>query len=722
MIDCQKSFKLGNICVEPLNDQLSCEQKQLEIQSMAMKVLCYFASNQGELITRDNLREHVWKNATTSDHTINNHIYSLRRTITQLDPDTKYIHTVTGSNGKGYRLLATTSQSCLSPKESVIEETITSEIDSYTPAPLLTENELQKKSFNKIALLGIFVVLTALVSYLFLTSSKLYDSVSPLSFQEGREHNPAISQDGKIIIFSHRDKRKTNSSRWALFASYLNSPKESHRLFDISSDNDNYVSISSNNKYITFLRSKQGQKGIYIADFNDKKLIAKNAKKIIELTTANLSPAISWLNDSQFFYSAQETTRAPLRIYLYDLALDRSEQITSPPVNTFGDMAAVVSPDKQKLAIMRADGDNGYQLNLLNLANKNLAKTPIKIAENRLNISFSDNSKSIFYVDAQGFLASYDIDSQNSEIISSQPYLGYWPLKVPGKDQFIMQQEWSLSSLTTQIVRFNNPQKGGDGLSKVVVNNGLSIRAIEGINNNGIIFASVKPNHHIELWRFKEGKANKLDEFNEKPEYRYPLSLNWLKGSNNALLSINKSCRLINIDTGKDSPLCPADENVYAGRFSLDGQNIFFPANKQGMASAVKMGKTGYPFDKFTALANANLIVQTSTEDFYYSEYTGFDIYHYNSMSQKHTKLVDRTYLYHGYSINDFIITDEGIYFMDRIKVTENAIYFYDFKSKKRHFLIDSKDNYPNIVLSDDQQYIYLIESVDNDSKLLLIE
>ena len=60
MIDCQKCFHLDIIRVDPLKDQLSCAGNILEIQSMAMKVLCYFASSQGQLITRDDLREHVW--------------------------------------------------------------------------------------------------------------------------------------------------------------------------------------------------------------------------------------------------------------------------------------------------------------------------------------------------------------------------------------------------------------------------------------------------------------------------------------------------------------------------------------------------------------------------------------------------------------------------------------------------------------------------------------
>jgi len=116
-MDFQQSFKLENIIVNPKTDQLSFNGTTLEIKSMAMKVLCYFANNQEKLISRDCLRENVWKNLTTSNHTINNNIYSLRQTIAKLDPDTKYIHTVTGSNGNGYRLLVDVTQVITSEEE-----------------------------------------------------------------------------------------------------------------------------------------------------------------------------------------------------------------------------------------------------------------------------------------------------------------------------------------------------------------------------------------------------------------------------------------------------------------------------------------------------------------------------------------------------------------------------------------------------------------------------
>jgi len=436
-----------------------------------------------------------------------------------------------------------------------------------------------------------------------------------------------------------------------------------------------------------------------------------------------LSPAISWLNNTQFFYTATEAISAPRKIYKFDTLLNTSERITAPPLKTWGDFAVVVSPNKQWLAIMRADQSYGYQLFIYDLQQKLLMSTLVKNSEERLNISFNDDSQTVFFIDQQGFLSSYHIDNQEVMTISSLKSPGYWPLKVPGNNKFIIQQDWGLSSLTNQILKISNPQIGGDGTSKVVVDNGMSIRSITGIDNDGLIFASIKANQQIELWKYQHGKSVKLDAFNNSPRYKSALSLDWLKGTNKALLSINNTCHLIDINTGKDSPLCPANETLYAGRFAKDGQSIYLAGDYNNAPRAVEMGVTGFPLTAISQkMSSANSIQQGTGDDFYYSKGTSFDIYHFNKVTGENKKIIDRTFVIERFSNNDFVVTNKGIYFMDRKKIRENAIYFYHFKSKKINFVVPSKDNYPHFVLSDDERFIYLIQSYDNNSKLSLIQ
>ena len=727
MLDMQQPFKLANITINPATDEISFEGKTIEIKSMAMKVICYFASHPDQVISRDALREEVWQNSTASNHTINNHIYSLRQTLAKLDAQTKFFHTVTGSKS-GYRLIVEVT----ALNHAEVEEVTSVDLQTEDAAnhqinnseqdglPQNIKNTHTRSPFYLKLLFSSLVIITLsiLLSFFYSTETN-YDHKTVLTSQEGREQSPAISQDGEILLYANRMSRAYS---WELYAMKMHAPFTVKKVFETTNNKGNFVSISPNKRYIAFMRYGKDTNGIYIADFNAKRLVASNAKLIIPLNEANFSPAISWLDDGQFYYSASEAASAPLRIYLYDLALDRSEQITTPPLGIFGDFAAMVSPDKKWLAIMRSKKSTGFNLYFYDLINKELIQTPVKSNEDRLNVSFSDDGKSLYFISQKGYLSSYHHETKVIKPLSSQQYMGYWPLKVPKRNKFIMQQDWGLSSLTTQIIKINNPLKGGDGTSEVIVNNDLSIRSIAGIANDGLVFASIKPNYQVELWKYTQGKVKKLAGFNEKPEYRYPLSLHWKKGSDLALLSINNTCRIFQLSDGKDSPLCPDDKSLYAGRFSADGKNIYLATSAQRNTSAVKMGETGYPLKSMPQLNEANLVHENNDGSFYYSKEASYDIYYANINTGQNDKIIERTYVNNRYSVNDFVVVEDGIYFMDRKAVTKNAIYYYDFVDKSISHVVNSKDNYPNIVLSQDEKSIFLIESVDNDTGLLLVE
>lgn len=734
MIDTNKPFTISKTIIYPKTDEISFDGVTIEIKSMAMKLICYFAEHHNQVISRDNLRDMVWSNSNTSDHTINNHIYSLRQIFAKLDEKTKYFHTVTGSQS-GYRLLAQVNQNLLEKTINKDNEHLSkvtnienqhSDIDknqsSTISTPLSLKNHLKPFSIKILITLSA-ILLIAIISSVILDPRNInYEKKSPLTSMEGREQNPSISQDGTILLYANRTKR---TSTWELYASRLSSSTEiieEKKVFSAKSNNDNYVSISPNNKLIAFIRYPKKERGIYLADFDELSLSSTNERLIIPLRDMNLSPAISWLNNNKFFYSATEAISAPRKIFSYDIKSNQSERITAPPLNTFGDFSVVVSPNKHWLAIMRADKNYGYDLFLYDLHKKILIPTTVNNIEERLNISFNDDSEALFFIDQQGFLSSYNINEQKSDVISSLQHPGYWPLKIPSKSQFIIQQDWGLSSLTNKIVKISNPQTGGDGTREIVVDNGLSVRAITGIDKGGLIFASIKANQKIELWKYQLGKSEKLEAFNNTPQYKSALSLDWLKGSNKALLSINNTCHLIDIDTGKDSPLCPANESLYAGRFAKNGQSIYLAGDHNNHFRSVEMGLSGYPFTPIPEMSAANSIHQGQHDDFYYSMNDSFDIYHFSSETGENKKIIERTYIIERFSNNDFIVTKSGIYFMDRKEIRQNAIYFYNFKNQKINYVIPSKDNYPHFVLSDDEKFIYLIESYDNDSKLSLIK
>lgn len=730
-------YKVGKIEVDPKSDQLRCGDQLIEIQSMVMKVLGYFCHHSDRLITRDDLRQEVWQNTATSNHTINNHIYSLRRHIAKLDPSVKYIHTVTGGGANGYRLsepMIYCDQ--MSDDGDVNQNTVdiaadssaanTDNVDATTKhtadnsATQVDSKQGQRHWFKLgLALIGLGALLAAIGLYL--SSDPIrYDNVSLLSAQPGREQSPSISADGQIVVYA---SKHTQDDVWELYASKLDSSFSGVKVFAGNDNYDNFASLSPSGNKLAFHRLRFGEEGIYVADFDRDTLTATNARKLVSLTRDNLSPAISWLDEQRFFYNAQEASWAPKKIYLYDINTAKSEQISSPAIQSNGDFANVVSPNKRWLAIMRAsEGYDGVELVLYDIDAKSFINTEVKLTHTRLNVSFSDDSELVYFIDDAGYLAQFDLAQAQVTRISRAVVNGYWPLKVPGKSQFILQQDWGLSSLTTEIVRYANPLLGETSRPQVVVNNGLSIRAITGVADNGFIFVSVKPNHQIELWRYQAGKAYKLEEFQQQASYRYPLSLSWLAGTDQALLSVNGTCRVIDINTGKDTPLCPKGELVYAGTYSADAQSIYFAAFDDKYSKAVNMGMSGYPLVDVPQMERANMVQDSGNGLLYYRVEPGTDIYQYDASTHQTQKLISRHYIANGYTTNDFVVTQSGIYFMDRPKGGRNAVYYYDLATQVTTHLFDTPNLYPNIVLSDDQRHIYLIQSAHNDTGLLLVK
>lgn len=723
MIDTQQTFYIADIAISPTTDEISYERKTIEIKSMTMRLICFFANHQHEVVTRKDLRENIWVNANASDHTINNHMYTMRQAFASLDNENKYFHTVTGSKG-GYRLLAEVSQTA---NNSIIQP-VSAIPRSSTDTPAINKQEshhqIKLENLAFIAQYKPFIIIGLLSlllfgMYLFTQSKPNEDTILPLTSMPGREQNPTISQDGKIILYANRTNR---DSSWEIYASKLSESSEiveTKKVFPAQSRQENYVSISPNNKQIAFIRYPVKERGIYLADFDAKTLTATNTRLIIPLETMNLSPTISWLHDTQFFYTATKAISAPRKIYKYDLKTNRSEPISAPPLNTYGDFAAIVSPDKKWLAIMRSDEALGYQLFLYDLQTKILFSTPVTNNKGRRYVSFSDDSRSVYFINRDGGISEYLINAKRINIVSSLPNIGYWPLKIPGKDRFITQEDWGLSSSTNRIIQISNPLTGGNGTRKIIVDNQLSTRSITAIDNGGLIFASIAANQDIELWKYQNGESIKLDAFNSLAHQQAYLSLDWLKGTNKALLSIDNSCHMIDINTGKDSPLCPANEALYAGRFSKDGQSIYLASGNT--ANAIKMGISGYPLTIMPPLSEINSLHEGESGNFYYSHEPSFDIYHFNANTGESKKIIERTYIIERFSNNDFVVMGSGIYFMDRKAVRNNAIYFYDFNSKKISYVVASKDNYPHLVVSEDEKFIYLIESYDNDSQLSLV-
>src|SRR5215469_4977275 len=106
MKDCQESciVRFGPFEADLETGELRREGAKLPLQVQPFQVLAFFLEHPGDLITREQLRSHIWPNDTfvDFDHALNTSIAKIRLALGDDAEHPRYIETLPR---RGYRLL-----------------------------------------------------------------------------------------------------------------------------------------------------------------------------------------------------------------------------------------------------------------------------------------------------------------------------------------------------------------------------------------------------------------------------------------------------------------------------------------------------------------------------------------------------------------------------------------------------------------------------------------
>ena len=175
-------YFLGRVEVNPLEHTLVRDERTISLQPKFIELLCYLAEQQPELLTRQQIIDHVWDgNNYVGEKALTNAIWHLRKALKELDSEQEFIETVRKS---GYRLLV---------------------------APVFAEQQdtvfLQISSRN-IKQLGLFIgfVLSIVFAWLLWPEpqQKVYQQPELITQYPGRELFPSVSNDGRYLVYSWR--------------------------------------------------------------------------------------------------------------------------------------------------------------------------------------------------------------------------------------------------------------------------------------------------------------------------------------------------------------------------------------------------------------------------------------------------------------------------------------------------------------------------------------
>jgi len=369
-------FYLGEYLVLPDQLLLQAQGSSTKLDSKIMSLLIYFAENPGQVISRDQLIEHVWQGNIVSESSINWAISQMRKMLGDSASQAKYLKTI---SKKGYQLTATVSIK----SETVIE------------TPLNIPTEKPSKVTNKTYLvwaLTILVLLSSLGLYLRHTDANKieYDfaSATLITSLSGQEDDGRLSPDGSQLLFRHKALDKLN---WQLFiqpltdnrkfAEYSDKGEKTGRLLSsrrvlsslpLLQDSYNYLTAewAPDGKSIAVVRKNINQCQMVMLRLDAKYSIVQQ-QVFNQCNNKGWSKLVWHPNGQRLFFTDQIQQTDTYQVFEYSIASGEISSLTMPEKNGLGDKFIDIDSKGEKLLVLRDINGIKTQFMSLNL-NDNL--------------------------------------------------------------------------------------------------------------------------------------------------------------------------------------------------------------------------------------------------------------------------------------------------------------------------------------------------------------
>ena len=354
------TLQIGDYFIYPEHSMLQSESGEvIEMECMAIEVLNYMASRSGEVVSIDELMEHVWTGKVVTQSTVRRIISLLRKALKDDVKSPTYIQNIPK---RGYILVAevtyfeTTQQPTNINKANIAT---LSEVTTHS-APVQSTN---KPSIRSKPVFMIASVIVAIVLLGYLTTQRDISwrtelDVIPVVSAKGAEKDLDYSSKVNKLIYSHK---QTGEENWQLF-SFDTRNKLSKQLTS-GPDNNTRPQFSPDADKVAFLRKENGAFSIMVARFTPD-------NELSDIKPVYTSPlpigSIIWdeYGDNLFFAATDE--RFMYSVFSINLEDGAVTRLTLPSINSGGDYLVSLSTDKKHLAVARLAGNEteiiGYRL------------------------------------------------------------------------------------------------------------------------------------------------------------------------------------------------------------------------------------------------------------------------------------------------------------------------------------------------------------------------
>ncbi|WP_339723650.1 winged helix-turn-helix domain-containing protein [uncultured Paraglaciecola sp.] len=387
----------------PKDGQLNSKQKSLRLQPRLAQLLFLLLSNQGHLLSRNQLIDEIWKDKIVNEDALSRCIAELRAALGDNSTAPIFIETVPK---KGYRFIHKVST--------------------------VRTHQSQPSTLQPTFKYGLLILLIALilVFFVYFLEAPTEDQAQPIksalitaqrvTTDNALEFHPALSSTGDMLAFSVKQGHK-------LLIKVVDDKGEP--LYEISDPKHHLMSASF---------SPDDKKLLVAAVINDRctvylyHLPSLEREKISACMSPNASGIFDWsANGTQFLYvnkpsvNQENNSTKVSAIWRYDLSSKQHLQLSFPDNQHSYDTRPRFSPDGKHLALTRGN-DSIRQIFISKLTKTGTEKPAIALTKQVAFITSFDwliNSQQLIYdsnVLGDRNLWLVDIESQQTTLLGAR--------------------------------------------------------------------------------------------------------------------------------------------------------------------------------------------------------------------------------------------------------------------------------------------------------------
>ncbi|QSX41337.1 winged helix-turn-helix domain-containing protein [Shewanella cyperi] len=360
-----KKYQLGDYLIVPERCVIDRDGIENKLELRVMQVLVCLLERAGRPVSRDELIQEVWRGGIVSDNAINRIIGILR---TSLGDDARTQAVIKTLPKVGYLLVSDTLQpltmKLLSESELASNETMIlgSDASSLMPDGSSASSEPGNRVRNRPNkyVIGAALLLSLLTCwYWFIpfvsslqNSNHVADNILtlvPLTSLDGQEVDPILSPDGKKLAFSFRER---DGSFWRIMTQDVASGTINFvESIPEPGMNQRYPAWSNDGGHLAFLNfDGQSRCEMVLLD------MLTRTRKVLTTCHPSLQSGALAFRGKELIFIDTEGLDNYKKIYRINIETLRREQLSQPHNIGRGDYGLTLSPDGEKLAVLRNFG------------------------------------------------------------------------------------------------------------------------------------------------------------------------------------------------------------------------------------------------------------------------------------------------------------------------------------------------------------------------------